>query len=257
MSGAKGGGMMPGGSGEGASSLSDRQRELAEYAGIILMEEGETFEQAERRQEREMRERGARRTGVTGEQTGQAPGQRPREVSGASSDSASRGGAPAADLEGARTGGRDRPAWTTWRDPGGVEWRITLDKLNRAANILLTEFDLRRMGTSAVGEIVLEIASRVVTVNLERRYCVCSCEDYRSSSEGDHHLCEHVVAALFIMGELGEREGIDLGLFSPLVPAIRNWLLFDGNPDTLAEDGKGRSEGWECRPPGDGRECDG
>jgi len=66
--------------------------------------------------------------------------------------------------------------------------------------------DIRVLGSSRAGEMVLEINGRVVTVHDNLDYYSCSCEDAHYRSREDRHLCKHMVAAAIILGDFTLRE---------------------------------------------------
>ena len=67
--------------------------------------------------------------------------------------------------------------------------------------------DIRPLGTSGSGEIVLEINGRVVTAHRNLDYYSCSCEDSHYRSADDRHLCKHMVVAAILFGDFELREG--------------------------------------------------
>ena len=70
--------------------------------------------------------------------------------------------------------------------------------------------DIRPLGTSGSGELVLEINGRVVTAHRNLDYYTCSCEDSHYRSAEDRHLCKHVAVAAILFGDFELREDLHL-----------------------------------------------
>ncbi len=70
--------------------------------------------------------------------------------------------------------------------------------------------DIRPLGTSGSGELVLEINGRVVTAHRNLDYYTCSCEDSHYRSAEDRHLCKHVAVVAILFGDFELLEDLHL-----------------------------------------------
>lgn len=99
------------------------------------------------------------------------------------------------------------PNVTRLRDGMGALHDVYPRFIDRALDIIEERGgEIRALGSSRAGELVLEVNGRVVTVHGNLDYYSCSCEDAHYRSREDRHLCKHAVAAAIILGDFTLRE---------------------------------------------------